>query len=147
MKVTSSKNNQDGTHVIVNLLAQHQAFHQYLDKLAASSNDIKVINLLIEIRRFNMDSISKYTGLVAKKHFAGPKASFHLNTALNLLKADEMTLWNIHNQLSRLVPLYKNALKHKKLSQVYRMIVSNIYDQLIAAKEELLHPVSEIEVA
>jgi len=147
MKVSSLKINQDGTHVIVNLLAQHQAFHQYLDKLAASSNDMQVINLLIEIRRFNMDSISKYTGLVAKKHFVRPKGAFHLNDALHLLKEDEMTLWNIHSQLGRLIPLYKNALNHKKLNQVYRMIVSNIYDQLIAIKEELLHPVEQMEVA
>jgi len=147
MKVTPYENNQDGIHVVVRLLSHHQSFHQYLDQIAASTNDVDVINLLIEIRRFNIDTISSYTGLLSKKNMVQPKKSKMVTSSLALLKEEDMTLWNIHTQLTRLIPLYNNALHHKNLSQVYRMMISNVYDKLIVIKEDLLHPVDSIEMA
>ncbi len=147
MKLNSYENNQDGLHVIVRLHSLHKDFHQYLDKVAASSNNLHTIDFLIDIRRFNIECISSYMGLLSNNHIFQPRKNNRVFSAMTLINEDDMTLWSIHSQLSRLIPLYQNALKHRSMNKVYRLMVSNNFDKLISAKEQLLHPIESTEVA
>ena len=147
MIVNRNANNKDGLHVIVRLHSLHQAFHQYLDKVAAASNNLHTIDLLIELRRFNIECISSYTGLLSKNHIFQPRKKDEVLKSMRLVKEDDMALWSIHSQLSRLMPLYQNALNHRSMNQVYRLMVSRNFDQLVSIKEQLLHPIESTEVA
>jgi len=147
MKISSYNSKRENLKVVVELLAQHQDFHKYLDHLASKTNDLKVIDLLIDIRSFNIACISKYTGLIARKHVEKPAGQLSLSPPKSLFDDENMTLWNIHGQLARFIPVYATAMRNKEISKVYRTIISNTYDQLIAMKEQLLHPVSAIEFA
>lgn len=140
MKKSTFVNTRESIDVVVGLHADHRRFHTFLDRLAASSNDVATIELLIEIRKYNMDCISKYTGLITKGRI---QSDFKMNTFTDSkigLREDNMTLWNIHGQLARLIPVYAQALRNKSLNQVVRAIISNNYDQLILIKDNLLHP-------
>jgi len=125
---------------LVKLHRQHVSFHNYLDKLVLKHGDLNTIDLLIEVRRVNMSCLSRYADLISSSTF-----SIHGNSPINFpedirMQETDMTLWNIHGQLARLIPIYRDALRHKDLNKVTRMVVSLNYDQLINIKENLLHP-------
>ncbi len=148
MKNTTFVNTRESLDVVVELHSHHRRFHSYLDKLAASSNEVAVIELLIEIRKYNMDCIEKYSGLISRgkiKTKLSVKTSFSEN--ITGLREDDMTLWNIHGQLARLIPVYLQALRNKSINKVVRAIISNNYDQLILIKDDLLHPLPALEHA
>ncbi len=147
MRTNNLNQTTDTSNTLVQLHAQHQKFHQFLDRLAAKSNDLNVIDLLIGVRKVNMDCISKYTGLLAKQDYSPSKTNKTLSYSVSQLREDDMTLWNIHGQLVRFQPLYQAALSNKDLSKVSRMIIAQNYEQLIALKEQLLHPIPVPAVA
>lgn len=147
MKKSTLKSVKESSKVIIDLLALHQKFHGFLDRLAAGTDDVAIINLLIEIRRVNVDCISKYTGLLSRQKYSSPMVAKTLSNGLANFRKDDMTLWNIHAQLARFVPEYNKALRNKHLSQVSRMIISQNNDQLILMKEQLLHPLPSLQLA
>ena len=125
---------------LVNLHGQHISFHNYLDKLVLKHDNLNTIDLLIEVRRVNMSCLSRYADLISSSAL-----SIHGNRPIKFplefgMKESDMTLWNIHGQLARLVPMYQAALSNKDLNKVSRMIISLNYDQIISIKENLLHP-------
>lgn len=148
MQSTTFVNTRESMDVVVDLHSHHRRFHSYLDKLAASSNDLATIELLIEIRKYNVDCISKYSGLISKgKIQPNPLASTKFSDSITRLREDDMTLWNIHGQLARLIPVYAQAQRSKNINKVVRAIISNNYDQLILIKDDLLHPLPALELA
>ena len=146
MKQNSKLSISTSPKIVLDLLSQHQKFHEFLDRLAAKTDDVNVIQLLINIRGVNLECISRFTGLLSKQKIstvATPTVSNRLST----LKEDDMTLWNIHGQLARFVPVYRSALQNRNLTQIARRIISINNDQLITLKEHLLHPVNEVTAA
>jgi len=125
---------------LVKLHSQHLSFHNYLDRLVLKHDNLDTIDLLIEVKRVNMSCLSRYADLISSKTI-----SLHSNNPINFpdnkkMEETDMTLWNIHGQLARLIPVYQAAMRHKDLNKVTRMVVSLNYDQLINIKENLLHP-------
>jgi len=137
----------DQTSQLVALFRQHQIFHRYLDKLVLNHEDFSTIDLLIAVRKMNLDILNRYSDLISKKQITSSRPKELLGHLTRFQMAD-MTLWNIHAQLSRLVPHYIQAIRDQGLNQVTRTIVSHNYDQIIKMKEDLLHPVEQqIELA
>lgn len=141
MKIpTPPQDDQSGQ--LVALLAQHQIFHNYLDKLVLNHEDLTTIDLLIVVRKLNLNCLNTYTDLISKKQVLSSTSVKHLGD-FSRFPVSDMTLWNIHAQLARLVPHYSSALRNKQLNQVSRTIISHNYDLIIKMKEDLLHPVEE----
>lgn len=129
---------------LVKLHSQHISFQNYLDKLVLKHNDLKTIDLLIEVRRVNVSCLSRYADLISNK-MVTPHANSPIDFPQEVrLPESDMTLWNLHGQLARLLPVYQSAMAHKDLSKVARMVVSLNYDQIIQLKEDLLHPLPAV---
>ena len=133
--------------MIMGLLSQHQKFHGFLDRIVARTNDASKVSLLIEIRRVNIECISKYTDLLSRQNHSSRIAAVKISSKLKGFNKEDMTLWNIHAQLARFMPLYNESLHNKYLSQVSKMIISQNYDQIVLLKEHLLHPLPTVEMA
>ena len=133
------------SEVILQLLSMHQKFHNYLDRLVLKTEDNNIISALINIRRVNVDCITKYTDLLSRGRFLSVHEKIEIPVKhLTSPQEDDMTMWNIHGQLARFVPLYQKQLRNPSISKVQRMIVAHNYDTLVQLKEQLLHPVSEV---
>ncbi len=133
------------SEVILQLLSMHQKFHNYLDRLVLETEDNNIISALIDIRRVNIDCITKYTDLLSRGRFLSKnKVEIPISKPYTSPEENDMTMWNIHGQLARFIPIYQKQLRNQSISKVQRMIVANNYDTLIQLKEHLLHPVSEL---
>lgn len=143
MNHTCNKDQSESSKLVLDLLSQHQQFHQFLDKLALRTDDMSVIEALIDIRKVNIDCITKYTDLLSKKYNFLGLANDVKTVSVPALREDDMTLWNIHGQLARFVPLYSHAIRKNVLTKIHRMFVAHNYESIISMKEQLLHPVSE----
>jgi len=138
---SSAPPQDDQTSLLVTLLGQHQIFHSYLDKLVLNHEDLTTIDLLIAVRKLNLNCLNKYTDLISKNQVLS--SDWIKLSGLSRFQVSDMTLWNIHAQLARLIPHYSAALRNKQLNQVSRTIISHNYDLIIKMKEDLLHPVEE----
>lgn len=145
MRRTTFKSKID-LDILVSLHANHTRFHTYLDKLSAKTNDPAEIEMLIELRSFNVECMSKYADLISMGDIelnpvtAQRRSKFQLNVT-----ETNMILWNIHAQLARFIPVYAAAIRDKRLNKVSRMIISNNYDKIINLKDDLLHPIPQLE--
>jgi len=134
-----------GTSLVVELHAQHIRFHSFLDRLAAKTNDPDEIELLIELRQLNINCMSSYADLIARDDIKLNQPKPQASTQYQLgLKETNMTLWNIHAQLARFVPVYVSVLRDKQLNKVAKLIISNNYDRIILMKDNLLHPLPQL---
>lgn len=132
---------------IERLYAQHISFHTYLDKLVLRHTDMNTIDMLIAVRQLNIECFTRYSNILSRSELTGTSSSSSFLNNTSRLDANDMTLWNIHGQLARLLPIYREALASKNLSPVVRMVIGHNYDKLIFMKEDLLHPQSQQEVA
>jgi len=129
-------------NILERLYAQHLNFHTYLDKVVLNHEDLSNIDVLITVRKMNMECITSYGNLLSgadvylKKDAPTDFSTFRMPSA-------DMTLWNIHGQLSRLIPIYREALANRNLNQVVRMNIAHSYDKIIQMKENLLHPLPQ----
>lgn len=126
---------------------RHSQFHKFLDRLAAKVNDTAEIELILGLREFNMDCLTKYADLIVRNDISldkpMPQHRYPFNGGL---EESNMTLWNIHGQLMRFIPIYAEALRNEELSRVAKSIVASNYERLIRLKDDLLHPVSSAEL-
>jgi len=145
MKQTKISVTGRSSEIVRDLYSLHKDFHGFLDNLSAKTDDSEIILLLIEIRRLNLECIARYTGLLSRTKpsaFLDDKGG-KLGSVIKGLKFNDMTLWNIHAQLARIIPKYQSALGEKSLSKVSKFIIARNYDLVVKLKEQLLHPVSE----
>ena len=144
MVSTNESSFQERSEVILQLLSMHQKLHKYLDRLVLEIVDINIISALIDIRKVNVDCVTRYTDLLARGRFLSTKKESSISTARITTTPDDMTMWNIHGQLARFMPLYQKQLRNPRISKVQRMIIAQNYDTLIKLKEQLLHPIKEL---
>lgn len=144
---TSTKAESDPNKSLHTLYERHIAFHKFLDRLAAKANDNAEIELIINLRQFNLDCMNKYSDLIVKRDIVldklAPQNRYPFNGGL---EETNMTLWNIHGQLMRFIPVYTSALRDVTMNRVAKSIVSHNYDRLIRLKDDLLHPVNELQL-
>ena len=109
MVSTNESSFQERSEVILQLLSMHQKLHKYLDRLVLEIVDINIISALIDIRKVNVDCVTRYTDLLARGRFLSTKKESSILTARITTTPDEndMTMWNIHAQLDLFMPLYQ----------------------------------------
>lgn len=142
---TKSINQLTQAAVLNDLLFHHGDFQEYLDVVSASNVDMDLIEVLIQIRQFNIDCVSKYTDLISREHvFIKPTPS-ELFASQSKSFNDPFVLANINTRLSLLLPPYVRALSNKSLKGFARMIVANNYEKIVHIKDNLLHPLPELQ--
>ncbi|NNF22049.1 MAG: hypothetical protein HKN67_08910 [Saprospiraceae bacterium] len=144
---TKSRNQITQGAILNDLLLHHTDFQEYLDIVSSSDIDNELIEILIEIRQFNIDCISKYTDLISKDRvYIRPKKS-KLITTKNKNYKDPLVLGNINTRLSLLMPAYVRVLSNRSLIGFARMIVANNFEKIVQIKDNLLHPLPELQSA
>lgn len=129
--------------ILERLYAQHLSFHTYLDKLVLQYDDMNTIDMLIAVRQLNTECFTRYSNILSRSctiEKPTPRSYFNV---LSRIPASDMNLWNIHGQLARLIPIYREALAAKHLNRVVRLVIGHNYDKLILMKENLLHPIPQ----
>jgi hypothetical protein len=140
-KFQKSKSQQ--TSIVERLYAQHLSFHTFLDKLVLQYEDMNSIDILIAVRKMNTECFTRYSNILSRTgNINNPTPRSYFNV-LSRIPASNMSLWNIHGQLARLLPLYREALATKELNPVVRMVIAHNYDKITYMKENLLHPLPE----
>jgi len=125
------------------LLYQHRKFHKFLDSAVLQTKSNLDAELLINIRKFNLECSAKYTGLIANNNILTNLRTLNSHSK-NVFRSNLPNgIWGIHRQLSLLARTYTTILKSNDLNTVQRTIVSNNHDQIINIIEDLLHPVQE----
>ncbi len=134
------------TAILNNLLFYHSEFQEYLDIMAASNISGDVIDVLIQIRQFNIDCISRYTDLISKSNIfiKATPSEYIVSSDRNF--TDPLVLTRINNKLSMLLPAYRRALSNKALRGFSRMIIGNNYEKIVSIKDNLLHPLPEYQI-
>ncbi len=132
-----------GQHeTLLNLLDAHQALKNQVDKLFAEAWRTTGIESIMEIRSLNAKCISKYTDLTFNSELI-LEASTTKETKKLFSIGEDYDLWKLNEQLSRLVPLYQEAMRNSNISGFVRMVISFNFENILRVKENLLHPVDE----
>lgn len=142
MNINSTKK-QFAKQVIQHLLAAHRRFQEQLDLITLTNNSKETIEPLIDIRAFNVDCLTRYSDIIAKSgiHLLGAEKRAFDPTA----NAGSEALWQINNELSKLLPTYYNALKTRGLNNFTRMTIAQNLDKIVYIKDNLLHPLPKVE--
>lgn len=142
MKSNLAKKRIESINLINELIEAHRRFQEYLDLTTASNFKLEDIEALIEIRKFNINAISKYTDLVSEH----PQNLFPLalkNALYYNAHLSENVMWEINSRLSRFAPVYTRVLKSKNINSITRMIIAQNWEKIVEMQENLIHPISE----
>jgi len=132
-------------HVIQYLITAHRKFQEELDRITSSNNDKATIEALIEIRAFNVNCLTRYSDIVTK---AGIQLlGSDRTSAFPVLNSETEALWKINIELSKLLPVYHNALKSRDLNGFSRMIIGQNLEKIVYIKDNLLHPLPILQAS
>ncbi|NNE26358.1 MAG: hypothetical protein HKN09_05905 [Saprospiraceae bacterium] len=143
MDTLSTKQISQAT-VLNGLLHQHMKFQEFLDTAAVDHAEQEVVDVLIQVRQFNVDCISKYTDLISNEEVHIKPAKRSLVNSMSEELKDSLIMNKINNQLSMLLPYYRRALSNKAINGFGRMIIGNNAEKIIHIKDNLLHPLPEL---
>jgi len=133
-------------HVLQHLIRAHRQFQEQLDVITSASNDVTIIESLIQIRSFNVDCITRYSDIIAKTTM-----KFQSHTSYSALFSNDtepsQALWNININLSRLIPVYTACLATANLTSITRMIIARNLERIVYIKDNLLHPIPTDKIA
>ena len=135
------------TSILNDLLCHHGEFQEYLDVVSASNIEMELVEILIQIRQFNINCISKYTDLISQERVYIKATSSNLSASQNPSYNDQYVLSMINTKLSLLLPAYTRALSDKSLIGFARIIIANNYEKILHIKDNLLHPLPELQNA
>lgn len=128
-----------------NLLFYHSKFQEFLDELSFQTTEVNVLDVLIQVRQFNVDCISRYSDLISRSDLVfKPEMSVSFSS-VRQNEASEQALTQLNTNLSKLIPAYVKALSNKTLNPFARMIIGNNYEKILNIKDNLLHPLPELE--
>lgn len=141
MKAKSSKK-QFATHVVQHLITAHREFQEQLDLITLTNNSKETIEPLIDIRAFNVDCLTRYSDIISKSgiHLLGAqKRSYD-----PMFEEGTEALWQINNELSKLIPVYQKALQSRGINSFTRMTIAQNLEKIVFIKDNLLHPLPSI---
>jgi hypothetical protein len=142
-KLTAKKIGQ--TASLNNLLFYHSKFQEFLDNLASENVDDNILDVLIQIRQFNVDCIGRYSDLISRSDMVfKPDMQVQFKRMGNNGQSD-LAMTELNTNLSLLIPAYVRALSNKSLNPFARMIIGNNYEKILSIKDNLLHPLPEFE--
>ena len=130
-----------------NLLFNHSKFQEFLDKLVSGNVDDNILDVLIQIRQFNIDCISRYSDLISRSDMKFKQDIPVQFRAYQTKNSNDFALTELNSNLSYLIPAYSRALSNKSLNPFARMIISKNYEKILNIKDNLLHPLPELELA
>lgn len=132
-----------GQHeTLLNLLDAHNSIKTQVDKMFAEAWRTNGIESLMEIRSLNAKCISKYNDLTFNKELSIENSPSTQKNKLFSIRED-YDLWKLNEQLSKMVPLYQEAMRNSSINGFVRMLISFNFENLLRVKENLLHPVDE----
>jgi len=141
MKTKSSKK-QFTKHVIQHLITAHREFQEQLDLMALTNNSKETIEPLIDIRAFNVDCLTRYSDIIAK---SGIELLGAQKRAYDpMFEKGTEALWQINNELSKLMPVYHKALQSRGLNNFTRMTIARNLEKIVYIKDNLLHPLPSL---
>lgn len=127
---------------ILNLLDAHNSLKTQVDKMFAEAWRTTGIESIMEIRSLNAKCISKYTDLTFNNELSFDGSASKEEIKLFSI-GEGYDLWKLNEQLSKMVPLYQQAMRNSSISGFVRMLISFNFENLLRVKENLLHPVDE----
>ncbi|MBT8231281.1 MAG: hypothetical protein HKO66_07360 [Saprospiraceae bacterium] len=140
MKVKSKFKRSDMLPIINELIFAHRKFQEYLDVATASNNEAVNVEPLIEIRQFNIDCISKYSDLISESALNILPITTEKGIRFKAIEQNEL-MWEINIHLSKLIPIYTQALKSKLINSLTRLIIGRNLEKIMSLKDNLLHPI------
>ena len=140
MKVRHGYNRTEILPVINTLIEAHRKFQEFLDVATASNNRVVNVEPLIEIRQFNIECISKYTDIVSNSAINILPINIRKGVSFQKVEQNDL-MWEINSHLSRLLPVYTDALKSKKLNSLTRLVIARNMERIGELKDNLLHPI------
>lgn len=146
MKVSNSFNRSEILPIINNLIMEHRKFQEFLDLAASGNDDVNNVQPLIDVRKFNVDCIARYSDLIAGSALSILPFSLIKDFSFASFDQNEL-MWKINGHLSTLIPVYNSVLKSKKLNSMTRMIIATNRDRILNLKDNLLHPIYQAEFA
>lgn len=122
------------------LISAHRVFQIELDMITSINNDPAIIEALIEIRKFNINCISRYSAMVVKSNI---EFNIPITNPRHFLSQAEETesLWQIRQQILTLITVYSEILVNGEINEFNRMIIARNFDKMVLIKEDLLHPI------
>ena len=140
--IASTKHNQKET--LSFLLEQHIELKKLIDTLFSKAWNTNSIEPLLEIKSLNSSCISKYNDLIINDEVS---ISRNKTTEFTIQNNSSLDLYEINEKLAKMIPVYKKAVKSIHLNSFVRMLVSINMEKLLLAKENLLHPVQNLQDA
>lgn len=144
--IVQSRIDNKQSDTLVKLYHSHLIFQNYLDKLAVIHDDLTTLDLILAVRKVNITSLTRCSDLISRKHIELNPSQHIINGIETRFAQDDMTLWNLHGQLTRLLPVYAQAIRVKSLDKMTKMMIGLNYEELISVKENLLHPLPALEI-
>ncbi len=146
MKTPRENFNKTQKQTLGYLLKQHIELKKLIDSLFSKAWNTNSIEPLLEIRSLNSSCISKYNDLIINNELIIERNN-NDNISLNTGYQGDLNLWEINTKLSKLIPMYQQAITNIHLNSFVRMLISINMEKLILAKDNLLHPVKPIQEA
>lgn len=146
MKTPRENFNKTQKQTLGYLLQQHIELKKLIDSLFSKAWNTNSIEPLLEIRSLNSSCISKYNDLIINNELIIERNN-NDNISLNTGYQGDLNLWEINTKLSKLIPMYQQAITNIHLNSFVRMLISINMEKLILAKDNLLHPVKPIQEA
>lgn len=140
---TLSKRSQPD--VLRKLISVHRQFQEELDIITTSNIDPVFVDGLIELRKFNISCINRYSAMITKSSMdlIMPQSE----TMVKLISTEDEHMWKIHHELSTMVQIYTTEIISGDISEFNRMVIARNLDIIINQKDEILHPITTIELS
>lgn len=140
---TLSKRSQPD--VLRKLISIHRQFQEELDIITSSNIDPVFVDGLIELRKFNIRCINRYSAMITKSSIDLIMPQSDMMFKLN--SSEDELMWKIHHELATMVQIYTKEIVSGDLSEFNRMIIARNLDIIINQKDEILHPVPTSELS
>ena len=116
-----------------------------MDIITTSNIDPVFVDGLIELRKFNISCINRYSAMITKSSMdlIMPQSE----TMVKLISTEDEHMWKIHHELSTMVQIYTTEIISGDISEFNRMVIARNLDIIINQKDEILHPITTIELS
>jgi len=122
------------------LIAAHREFQLELDIITSANNNPDIIDALIEIRKFNINCISRYSAMLVKSNIDLTISNTNPRHYLNQVEESE-SLWQIRQHILKMISTYSDVMISGEINEFNRMIIARNFDKMVLLKEDLLHPI------
>jgi len=139
MKKNTAKTSQQQLS-LSKLITAHREFQLELDIITSANNNPDIIDALIEIRKFNINCISRYSAMLVKSDIDLTISNTNPRHYFNQIQESE-SLWQIREHILKMISTYSEVMISGEINEFNRMIIARNFDKMVLLKENLLHPI------